>query len=109
MNNKDTYVSIITLTNYLTLLNSERSTFYAADLGFSGAEVNAMHNLEMIAPTGETKPVFVQHPYKEDLYRKFDAKQWKVIPLKEWIARHVVEDVNKLADLVNGYNALCAM
>lgn len=103
---KNTHISIITLTNYLILLNSGKSTFYSADLGFSGAEVNAMHNLEMIKPTGETKPVFVQHPYKEDLYRKFDAKEWQVVNLKEWIARWVIEDVNKLADLVNGYNAL---
>ena len=103
---KNTHISIITLTNYLILLNSGKSTFYSADLGFSGAEVNAMHNLEMIKPTGETKTVFVQHPYKEDLYRKFDAKEWQVVNLKEWIARWVIEDVNKLADLVNGYNAL---
>jgi len=103
---KNTHISILTLTNYLTLLNSGKSTFYAADLDFSGAEVNAMHNLEMIAPTGKTKSVFVQHPYRDDLYRKFDAKEWKVIPLEKWIAEFIIEDVNKLADLVNGYNAL---
>lgn len=103
---KNTHISIITLTNYLIVLNSGKSTFYAADLGFSGAEVNAMHNLEMIKPTGAVKPVFVQDPYRDDLYRKFDAKEWGVVALKEWIARWVIEDVNKLADLVNGYNAL---
>lgn len=103
---KNTHISIITLTNYLILLDSGKNTFYSADLGFSGAEVNAMRNLEMIKPTGAIKPVFVQDPYKADLYRKFDAKEWQVVNLKEWIARWVIEDINKLADLVNGYNAL---
>ena len=103
---KNTHISIITLTNYLILLDSGKNTFYSADLGFSGAEVNAMRNLEMIKPTGAIKPVFVQDPYNADLYRKFDAKEWQVVNLKEWNARWVIEDINKLADLVNGYNAL---
>ena len=103
---KNTHISIITLTNYLILLNSGKSTFYSADLGFSGAEVNAMHNLELIKPTGKVTPVFIQHPYNDDWCRKVNAKEWKVIPLKEWIASRIIEDVNKLADLVDGYNAL---
>lgn len=103
---KNTHISIITLTNYLIVLNSGKNTFYAADLGLSGAEVNAMHNLEMIKPTGAVKPVFVQDSYRDNLYRKFDAKEWMVVALKEWIARWVIDDIDKLADLVNGYNDL---
>ncbi len=103
---KNTNVSIATLTNYLTLLNSGKSTFYAADLDFSGSAVNAMHMLRMIESTGVTKSVFVAHPYKDGLYRKFDVNEWKVIPLERWIAEFIIEDINKLADLVNGYNAL---
>lgn len=104
----DLHTSFITLKNYLTILQSGKTTFWAADLGLSGGAINALANYRFIAETGVTKEAFIEiNPWStEKLYKKVTVKEWRVRNLDEWTATRLIEDINALADLVNGYNAL---
>lgn len=105
----DLHTSFITLKNYLTILQSGKTTFWAADLGLSGGAINALANYRFITETGVTKEAFIKiNSWRggEPLYKKVTAKQWRVRNLDEWSAKCLIEDINALADLVNGYNAL---
>lgn len=104
----DLHTSFITLKNYLKILQSGKTTFWAADLDLSGGAINALANYRFIAETGVTKEAFIEiNPWSaESLYKKIIVKQWRVRNLDEWTAERLVEDINALADLVNGYNAL---
>lgn len=104
----DLHTSFITLKNYLSILQSGKTTFWAADLGLSGGAVNALANYRFITETGVTKEAFIEiYSWRtEPLYKKVTVKEWRVRNLDEWTATRLVEDINALADLVNGYNAL---
>lgn len=102
----DLHTSVITLENYLTILNSNKSTFWAEDFGFSGGAINALALNRFIAPTGATKDVFVCIDEDKNIYKKFTACQWKIRQLDDRSGSRLYEDLARLSNLVEGYKAL---
>jgi hypothetical protein len=64
--------------NYLTIKNSGKTTFYADEFGFNGGEINSLSHIGLITPTGNTREVFVEMPYGDEVYRKVLVKEWKI-------------------------------
>ena len=79
----------------------EGTTFYAKDIGFTSAHINALLSWSnVIIPTGNTREEFVKvggFDEESAFYRKFPAKEWKVGPqinnrsFKCWFDRDVAE------------------
>lgn len=77
MANVMTKTTVKAIVNLLGNANLD-TPFFSSDFGIAGGTINGLRRRGLVIPTGNTKEVFVCINEYDELYKKFEIKEWRL-------------------------------